>query len=270
MKKILLAIVGLSIAFNIFAATAFAEVPVIPKPEYLPGPNQTTTASAEETRNYFLNTSIPNIINIAIGLIAIAAFIGLVIGAFNMLTSYGNEEKIKKGKDIIQYSLIGFVFVILSYVIVSLVVSISLPSSSTSFYEFVPDAFALDQKKDLDILFPTEKTIIEDQQSASSTNKVSLPGGDLVSEVIPAALSNVFYLVGLLVFISITVGGILMVTAQGNEEQVKKARTIIIYSLVAMVTLSMGYAIIYGIATLNLENDTSESNDNVFNDTTSE
>lgn len=269
MKKLILLFVTFITLLNLTASLAFAEVPTIPKPSFLPGPNESTTASASDTRDYYLNTSIPKIINTIIGIIGIGAFIGLIVGAINMLTSYGDTEKIKKGKDIIRYSLVGFVIVILSYAIVSLIVSISLPSPTTEKTSFIPTAMAIDTGKDLDTLFPSQKTIIEDNNS-STTNKVALPGGDLLSETIPALITNVFYLVGIMVFISITVGGIMMVTGQGNEEVNKKAKDILIYSLVAMVVLSMGYAIIYGIATLNLENKATETNDNVFNDTTPE
>ncbi|MBI4127322.1 hypothetical protein HY463_01290 [Candidatus Peregrinibacteria bacterium] len=234
-------------------------VPVIPKPDYLPGPAETLTESAANTQNYYLNTSIPGIINMAIGLIGIGAFIGILIGAINMLTAYGVEDKYKKGKDLIKYSLMGFIIVIFSYALVSIITSISLPSSTDT--SWIPSASALDTNKDLDLLFPTEKSLIEDQ---SRTKNVSLPGGDLITEIVPAAITNIFYLTGLLIFISITYGGISMVTSQGNEEATKKAKTILIYSLVAVAILSLAYALIFGIATLTLNNDSNSSADNVF------
>ena len=258
LSKILFVIAALGISANLVYATT---TPVIPKPDYLPGPSQETTASSADTQNYYLNTSIPGIINMAIGIVGIGAFIGLLIGAINMLTAYGIEDKYKKGKDLIKYSLMGFLIVIFSYALVSIITSISLPSTTDT--SWIPTAYALDTNKDLDVLFPSEKTVIEDQ---SRTKNVSLPGGDLLSEVVPAAITNVFYLTGLLIFISITYGGILMVTGQGNEEVTKKAKTILIYSLVAVVVLSMGYAIIFGIATLTLNNDANSATDNVFTD----
>ena len=182
-----------------------------------------------------------------------------------MLTAYGVEDKYKKGKDIIQYSLMGLVIVMLSYAIVSIISSISLPSESTETgsgtTSFIPTAFALDIEKDLDTLFPTEKTLIEDQ---SRDKNVSIAGGDLITEIVPGIITNIFYLTGLLIFISLMVGGIYMVVGRGNEEANTKAKNIILYSLVSMVVLSMGYAIIYGIATLTLGNDTTTSTDNVF------
>lgn len=257
-STILFAIVSMGIFVNIALATT---VPTVPKPDYLPGPTEATTNSGADTQNYFLNTSIPKIINGGIGIIGIGAFIGLVIGAINMLTAYGVEDKYKKGKDIIQYSLMGLLLVMLSYAIVSIISSISLPSSSTDTTTFIPTAHALDTTKDIDTLFPTEKTLIEDQ---SRDKNVSIAGGDLLTEVVPGIITNIFYLTGLLIFISLTIGGIYMVIGRGNEEANTKAKNIIIYSLVAMVVLSMGYAIIYGIATLTLGNDTSSTTDNVF------
>lgn len=262
-SKIPFIIAALGISANLVYATT---TPIIPKPDYLPGPSQETTQSGQDTQNYFLNTSIPGIINTAIGIIGIGAFIGLLIGAINMLTAYGNDDKYKKAKDLIKSSLIGFLIVIFSYAIVSIITSISLPSSNSTgsgSTSWIPAAYALDAAKDIDTLFPSEKNVIEDR---SRTKNVSLPGGDLITEVVPAAITNVFYLAGLLIFISITVGGVMMVTGQGNEETTKKAKTILIYSLGAIVVLSMGYAIIYGIATLTLSNDTDSTTDNVYTD----
>ncbi len=252
------------------AAPPSVTAPTIPKPSYLPGPNETTKGS--EAQDYFLNVSIPKIINAGIGIIGIGAFIGLVIGAINMLTAYGVEDKYKKGKDIIQYSLIGLVIVMLSYAIVSVISSISLPSPSTETEtSFIPRAHAAETTTakpiDVDTLFPTEKKLIEDQ---SADKNVSLAGGDLLTETVPGIITNIFYLTGLLIFISLTIGGIYMVIGRGNEEANTKAKNIIIYSLVAMAVLSMGYAIIYGISTLTLGNDTSSSTDNVFSNTESE
>ncbi len=262
-STILFTFVSLGICANIALATT---VPTIPKPDYLPGPTEATTNAGKDTQNYILNTSIPKMINAGIGLIGIGAFIGLLIGAINMLTAYGVEDKYKKGKDIIKYSLTGLFIVILSYAIVSIISSISLPNSSTSTTSFIPTAFAVDTTKDIDTLLPPEKTLIEDQ---SRDKNVSIAGGDLITEVVPGIITNIFYLTGLLIFISITIGGVYMVTGRGNEEANTKAKNIIIYSLVAMAVLSLGYAIIYGIATITLSNDTNSSSDNVFPENTS-
>ncbi len=248
------------------AAPPTVTTPTIPKPSYLPGPKETTQGA--DAQEYFLNVSIPKIINTGIGLVGIGAFIGLVIGAYHMLTAYGVEDKYKKGKDIIQYSLLGMVIVMLSYAIVQIISSISLPSESTE-TTWIPRSYAAETTAnkpiDVDTLFPTEKALIEDQ-----TDNVSLAGGDLITEVVPGIITNIFYLTGLLIFISLTVGGIYMVIGRGNEEANTKAKNILIYSLVAMVVLSMGYAIIYGISTLTLGNDENSSTDNVFSNTESE
>lgn len=260
MKKILLYILSTIFIINLSGALALASAPTIPKPDFLPGQSETE----DDVQDYVLNKGLQQAINIAIGLVGIGAFIGIIIGSIHMLTAYGVEDKIKKGKDLIRYSVIGLVFVILSYAIVSIVVSISFPSEEDEETSWIPSAYAVDTEKDLDTLFPSEKTLIEDRQTGDSEDNVSLPGGDFLEEVVPAAITNVFYLTGILIFISITVGGVYLVIGRGNEELTTKAKQILIYSLVAVVLLSLGYAIIYGILTLNLENETNEESDDIF------
>lgn len=252
----------------------------IPQPDYLPGPNESETYSGSETQDYVLNTTIPRVINIAIAILGIAAFIGILISAIFMLTAYGNEDKINRAKTTLQYSLLGFVLIMLSYAIVSIVVSVALPEDNTTtesteespapeaFNFWIQTAYAAnddsnsnDEKSPEDILntlLPNENTLIDDSRG------VSLPSGDLVSEVVPALITNLFYMVGLLIFIAIMYGGILLVIGRGNDEALTKAKNIISYSAIAIVLVSLGYAIIYGIATLNLDNSSTSTSDDVF------
>jgi len=248
----------------------------IVKPDYLPGADETVEADGN-TQDYVLNTTIPRAINIGIGLLGLAAFIGILIAAITLLTAYGNEEKINRAKINLQYSIIGFIVVVFSYAIVSIVVSIALPSedyggdtgtnSETSFW--IPVAYAADDSEGselstLEILFPNEADLIEQHDEEG---RVSLPSGDFISEIVPAIITNFFYMIGFLVFIAFMYGGILLITGRGNEESITKAKNIIIYSAVALAFVSLGYAVIFGIATLNLKNDTTTDSDNVFTET---
>lgn len=52
------------------------------------------------------------------------AILGVIIGGIILMTAFGQEEKLQTGKTIILYSLLGLVFTIGAYIIVSFVQSI--------------------------------------------------------------------------------------------------------------------------------------------------
>jgi len=270
-KKILIYLTILALLSTmllpLLASPAHAtDIPIIPQPEFLPGPTQGTEGG--DVQDYLLNTGIPKAMNIGIGLLGLAAFIGILLSAIQMLTAYGKEDQLNRAKLNLRYSLLGFLITILAYGIVSIVVSIALPtaSSDTTSTSFIPSAYAVDVTNDVNTLLPSIKTVIEDQDSQG---RVSLPSGDFLNEIVPAAVTNIMYMVGFLVFIGLMYGGTLMVIGRGNEEEVGKAKSILIYSSIALVLVSLGYAIIYGIATLQLNNDTTDSTNQVFTDSNS-
>ncbi len=202
--------------------------------------------------------------NIVLGILGIGAFIGILFAAFNMLTAYGNEEKVNKGKTILTYSLIGFAVSLLAYAIISVVVSVALPQEEEVSW-FIPKAYAessLDQK--VDALFPSQETLIEDHDDQ---NRISLPSGDLLTEIVPAIITNIFYMIGFLIFVGLMYGGVLMIAGRGNEEMNTKAKNIIIWSGIALVLVATGYALIYGIASLDLGEDPTTENDNIYTET---
>lgn len=79
---------------------------------------------------------------------------------------------------------------------------------------------------------------------------------NLPSDSWQVVLSGVIQLIlgitGSLAFIAFTVGGIMMVTSQGNEERITKGKTIILYSVLALIIIATSYAIVLGITQLNL------------------
>lgn len=245
-------------------------LPTVPKPDFLPGPEEATSeAGGDAIQEYVLNQGIPDAINIGFGIIGIGAFIGVLVGAINILTAFGNDDKITKAKTIVRYSILGLVIVMLSYAMVSIIVSVALPTNEEASEEAAEEtslifktAYAVDTENDINILIPNENDFIEQHDAQ---NRVSLPDGDFINEIVPAIITNLFYFFGMLLFIAFMVGGVLLVIGRGNEEATTKAKNIMIYSLVALAIASFGYAIIYGILTLNLTNE-SGSQDDVYTD----
>lgn len=273
-KKIIISIflaISLLSTFGTIASATTTEqstdavMPHIPQPDFLPGPDSASTGA--EMQDYVLNSGIPRAINIGIGILGIGAFVGIVISTIQMLTAYGEESGLTRGKTNLKYSLLGFFIVIFAYAIVSIIVSIALPATevpdgTTSF--FVPKTYAV-SAEDLNVLMPSTEDIIYNQDEQ---HRVNLPSGDFLTEIVPAAISNVMYITGLLIFIGLVYGGTMTVIGRGNEETLTKAKTIFLYSGIALALLSLGYAIIYGIATLKLDNESSNESDDVFTETT--
>jgi len=69
-------------------------------------------------------TAFKQLTSIMVGLVSTIAFAVLIIGAYLLITSNGEENKIEKGKNSIKYALLGIMFVLLSFTIVRLVQSI--------------------------------------------------------------------------------------------------------------------------------------------------
>lgn len=61
---------------------------------------------------------IRNLTNLALSLAGIVAMIYIVVGAFNYLTAYGNEQKAEAGKNTLMWAIIGLVVIILARLIV--------------------------------------------------------------------------------------------------------------------------------------------------------
>lgn len=249
--------------------------PVIPKPDFLPGPDSVVNGEAvtgEETQDYVLNTTVPRAINLVLGLFGIGTFLAIVLAAVNMLIAWGNEDKVTKAKKNLTYALIGFVLSLFAYAIVSIIVSLALPrdeaseaASDSAFLEWLaPSAHASDEQ--LDVLLPSQYELIESQGGTEDTpgRGVSLPSGDLITEVVPAIVTNLMFAVGFLIFVGFVYGGILLIYGRGNEEHVGKAKTIIVYSAIALGLLGFGYAIVYGIATINFDEDSNSNLDDVY------
>jgi len=66
-----------------------------------------------------------------------------------------------------------------------------------------------------------------------------------VATIIGSLVSQVLGLVGVLFLILMIYGGFLWMTAQGNEEQIKKAKNVITGAVIGAVIVFMAYSITY-------------------------
>jgi len=106
----------------------------------------------------------------------------------------------------------------------------------------------------LDDLIYTFETVDEsgkaEEDSSTATDYIAdLPQGD-PGTVIGKMVFFVLYLVNFLAFISFAVAGIMMVSSQGNDEKLTKAKNIFNFSILAMVFAATALALVYGLTRL--------------------
>ncbi len=103
---------------------------------------------------------------------------------------------------------------------------------------------------DTDFSDAAKKAAAESAKFSEASEAIKkLPKGGPV-QIIAGAVKIILSVAGTLAGVAILVAGVMYVTAQGNEEITKKAKTIIIYTFVALIVMAVSYAIITGIASL--------------------
>ncbi len=275
MKKlfIIATLILMFVPLSVLASANESTAPYIPKPDFLPGPeSQSESLSGAQTQEYILNSSVPDVIKMLLGLFGIGAFLSIMISAINMLIAWGNEDKVTQAKKNLQFSLLGLAISIFAYAMVAIIVSLALPRESSAksrnlINYIVPSVQAADEN--LDILLPSQYEFIESQGEESGRN-TALVSGDLISEVIPSIVVNIMFAASFLIFIGFMYGGILMIYGRGNEDQVTKAKNIIIYSAIALVLMGFAYAIVYGLMSIDFSQNTNSNADDVYVNTSNE
>ena len=94
-------------------------------------------ASEEGIQNPLGNVNDPreivgNVIKAILGIVGSLALAIFIFGGFTWITSAGNDEKIKKGKDMITWATFGLVVIFLSYALVTFVITAVTGGSSNS------------------------------------------------------------------------------------------------------------------------------------------
>lgn len=131
----------------------------------------------------------------------------LIYGGYYWMTSMGNEERIRKSKQILTASIVGLLIVLTSLSIVS----------------FVSDAIGVEPQN-----LPTD---------------TGLFGGDLnqaLANIINAALT----LVGVIALAMTVYGGFRWMTAAGNEDTVSEAKRILTASIIGLIIIIISWAVV--------------------------
>ena len=117
------------------AAIVLAFLSVIPAPTAMAAQDLFTQAcsgaadsavcksKAEGTNRQDAATKVGNVINIILLILGIMAVIMIIYGGFRYVLSNGDEAGVKSGRNTILYAVIGLIVAIMSYGIVSFVIS---------------------------------------------------------------------------------------------------------------------------------------------------
>ncbi|MFA5820613.1 MAG: hypothetical protein WC873_00640 [Candidatus Gracilibacteria bacterium] len=227
--------------------TSETNLPDIPRPVTLPGPDSKDFSGTEDDANkrqVFITDLLPRYTVVLVGVLGVFAFLYLVIAGVRFLTAYGNDEAYTKAKNQATYAVVAFLIAILSYIIVSLVVNIDFiqpPSGPTGFTEMTAYAEA----PDINELTPRYSP---EWGGGNETDLVAKLPDATLAQIITAIVITILKLSMVLATIAIVVAGIFYLISQGNDDQTKKAKDIVIYLLIGMAIIAASYGLIVGIA----------------------
>ena len=109
-----------------FAGKAFAADGALTADELFGGADQgdgADFAGASGLSSGNLIDTISSIIRVALGFLGVIAVVIILLGGFKWMTSGGNDEKVKKAKQLIFQGIVGLVIVLSSYAIASFVIT---------------------------------------------------------------------------------------------------------------------------------------------------
>lgn len=129
---------------------------------------------------------------------------------------------------------------------------------------FIPKVFAevdcsnpqTQQEKDncltqkLNQLLLSEEELIEASDKSEGTK---LAQGDIGTDFIPFFINLGISIAGTMVFIAFLYAGYLLVFANDKEEDIEKGKKILTYAVVGAIMVAISYALVFGVANLDLD-----------------
>ena len=109
---------------------AMAQMPEIPKPDLLPGPE--VDSSASETKNFFLFRALPGFSAGFLSVIGGLAMVMIVWAGIRFVIAFGEEEAITNARKTAIWAVIGFGVALLSYALVSIINTLNFPDEANT------------------------------------------------------------------------------------------------------------------------------------------
>lgn len=82
---------------------------------------------------------------------------------------------------------------------------------------------------------------------ALGSKGTELPEGNLKKSIVPQAIKFTLILTGVVSVGVFSYAGVMLVVAQGNEEEITKFKNILIWSLVGLAFITMAYTLVSGL-----------------------
>ncbi len=122
---------------------------------------------------------------------------------------------------------------------------------------FIPKALALacenpqtpDEK--LNCLLISQDEFVN--QGSVKNEGTTLAEGNIATDFIPFFINLGTSIAGTMVFIAFLYAGYLLVFANDKEESIEKGKKILTYAVVGAIMVGISYALIYGVANLDLD-----------------
>lgn len=253
--KILTIILLATLMLPMAAGIAYADKTklTIPKPVTLPGLTSVEQKEESAAKKYVGEIVMPYMANIMIGAAVMLCFLFLVIGGIKYMTAYGNEETIGSAKNTIIFSIVGLLIALFSYAIVALIAGLKLDKEVQQ-TTWVETAYAKYDEKGEPKINQMGNIGVEDKNTPYLKDLpfARVPEGqDETGYITQTLYSNLIKLAlgiaSVLIVISFVIAGTFYVTAQGNEDQLNKAKSILIYTLIAVAIIASAYGITMGV-----------------------
>lgn len=190
--------------------------------EFITPAGQATTNVVE---HWFFSQALPEWISYVI-VFAAGVSVLMIVAAGVMLMLRGEDEELQqRGTKTIVWAIAGLIISTMAYTIVEVVNRV-----------------------------PIEGTNPEIQIDIDEANSglANLASGDLRGEIIPDIIKIVLNLVGTLALMLIVYAGALLVMRDGDEERVTKARLLITWAIVGIITVVIAYVIVEAVVQINL------------------
>lgn len=166
-------------------------------------------------------TTFPQVIyemlNLMSGLIIGLSIVYILFAGFRMVVSQGNTEEVEKSKAGLQWTILGFILGIMSYVIIA----------ATGNYIGV---------KDVD---PNLGTSVQNPITSGT-----------FAVFITKMITGLFEVLGVVAVLMIIISGFKYITAQGNEEQTEQAKSGLQWAIIGLALALLAYVIVVATAKL--------------------
>lgn len=115
---------------------------------------------------------------------------------------------------------------------------------------FLPQEFSFKSVGIAQAQSKEENILPKDVITKPGETKPAIPSKNLKKDIVPRMIEIALLLMGTVSFCVFVYSGIMLIIAQGNEEELTKFKTAIVWSLVGLALISSAYALVRGIMAL--------------------